>query len=119
MTNQHNDHIWYGLLSTASYRFNNNLKCPGVLTCDPTKGIHYTTIIDLMGRKHAVDTMDTRIDYFTYPKSAMKFVGDTISYYEEGLVKWGGLFFQAEYKLDRLKYFINLTSALKLKLQKD
>ena len=112
MTNQHNDHIWYGLLSTASYRFNNNLEMSWGIDLRSYKGIHYTTIIDLMGGDYAVDRLDTRIDYFTYPKSAMKFVGDTISYYEEGLVKWGGLFFQAEYKLDRLTAFINLTSAL-------
>jgi hypothetical protein len=112
MTNQHNDHIWYGLLSTASYRFNSNLEMSWGIDLRSYKGIHYTTITDLMGGDYAVDKLDTRIDYFTYPKSAMKFVGDTISYYEEGLVKWGGLFFQAEYKLNRLTAFINLTSAL-------
>jgi iron complex outermembrane receptor protein len=112
MTNQHNDHFWYGLLSTASWRIDNRLEMSLGIDLRSYRGIHYTTITDLLGGDYAVDKTDARIDYFTNPKSAMKFVGDTISYYEEGLVKWGGLFFQAEYRINRLTAFINLTSAL-------
>jgi hypothetical protein len=111
MTNQHNDHIWYGLLSTASWRINKNLEMAWGIDLRSYKGIHYTTITDLLGGDYAVDKQDTRVNYFTNPKGAMKFKGDTISYYEEGLVKWGGLFFQAEYKINRLSAFVNLTSA--------
>ena len=112
MTNQHNDHIWYGLLSTANLNLKNNFEIAWGLDLRSYKGIHYTTITDLLGGDYAIDKEDTRNDYYTNPKSAMKFTGDTISYHEEGLVRWGGLFFQAEYKYDKLTTFINLTSAL-------
>jgi hypothetical protein len=112
MTNQHNDHIWYGLLSTANLSLKKNLDIAWGIDLRSYKGIHYTTITDLLGGDYAIDKEDTRIDYFTNPRSAMKYPGDTISYHEEGLVRWGGLFFQAEYKLNKLTAFINLTSAL-------
>jgi iron complex outermembrane receptor protein len=112
MTNQHNDHIWYGLLSSANLRLKNNLEIAWGIDLRSYRGIHYTTITDLLGGDYAIDKEDTRIDYFTNPRSAMKYTGDTISYYEEGLVRWGGLFFQAEYKLNKLIAFINLTTAL-------
>lgn len=112
MTNQHNDHIWYGLLSTANLNLRNNFEIAWGIDLRSYKGIHYTTITDLLGGDYAIDKEDIRSDYYANPKSAMKFTGDTISYHEEGLVRWGGLFFQAEYKYDKLTTFINLTSAL-------
>jgi len=112
MTNQHNDHIWYGLLSTANFSLKNNLDIAWGIDLRSYRGIHYTTITDLLGGDYAIDKEDTRTDYFLNPRSAMKYAGDTISYHEEGLVRWGGLFFQAEYKLNKLTAFINLTSAL-------
>ena len=112
MTNQHNDHIWYGLLSTTNYSLNNNLEMAWGIDLRSYKGIHYTTITDLLGGDYAVDKEDTRNDYYTDPKSAMKYTDDTISYHEEGLVRWGGLFYQAEYKRNKLTAFVNLTSAL-------
>ena len=41
----------------------------------------------------------------------MRFKGDKINYYNDGLVNWGGVFYQAEYKKDRISAFINLTGA--------
>jgi iron complex outermembrane receptor protein len=112
MTNQHNDHIWFGLLSTANLSLKKNLDIAWGIDLRSYRGIHYTTITDLLGGDYAIDKEDKRIDYFSNPRSAMKFTGDTISYHEEGMVRWGGLFFQAEYKLKKLTSFINLTSAL-------
>ena len=112
MTEQHNNHFWYGLLSTANYQVNNQLNLAAGIDLRSYKGIHYTTVTDLLGGDYAIDKYDVRNNYTANPSLAMKYEGDTISYYEEGLVRWGGLFFQAEYKLNRLTTFINLTSAL-------
>jgi iron complex outermembrane receptor protein len=112
MTKQHNDHFWYGLLSTANYKVNNQLDLAAGIDLRSYKGIHYTTITDLLGGDYAIDEPNNRIDYNADHTLGMKYEGDTISYYEEGLVRWGGVFLQAEYKLNRLTTFINLTSAL-------
>jgi len=112
MTEQHNDHFWYGLLSTANFQVNNQLSLAAGIDLRSYKGIHYTTVTDLFGGDYVIDKYDDRNDYTVNPSLAMKYEGDTISYHEEGLVKWGGLFFQAEYKLNQFTTFVNLTSAL-------
>ncbi len=112
MTNQHNDHVWYGLLSTASYNASNRLSFSGGVDLRSYKGIHYTTVHDLLGGDYIINDIDIRPDYDADSSYAMKYVGDTIDYYEEGLVRWGGAFFQAEYKTDKLTTFINITTAI-------
>jgi len=112
MTRAHNEHVWYGLLSKFSYDISSAFDLSGGVDLRSYKGTHYRSITDLMGGDHARDDSDKRIDYMANPDANKKYVGDTISYYYDGLVRWGGLFLQGEYKQENLSSFINVTTAL-------
>jgi iron complex outermembrane recepter protein len=112
ITRAHNEHYWYGLLSKVKYNLSPFLDLNGGVDLRSYKGIHYTSVSDLLGGDYAVDKSDSRIDGFTNPQDEMKFVGDTIDYYYDGLVRWGGLFVQGEYSKEKLTAFLNLTTAM-------
>ena len=112
MTRAHNEHYWYGLLSKIKYEINSSFNLSGGVDLRSYKGIHYTSVTDLLGGDYAVDKSDSRPDYINNPQAAMKFVGDTIDYYYDGLVRWGGLFVQGEYRTQKLTTFVNATTAL-------
>lgn len=112
MTRQHNEHYWYGLLSKINFNINPAFELSGGIDLRSYKGIHYTTLTDLLGGDYAVDKYDKRPDYVANPEAAMKFVGDTIDYYNDGLVRWGGIFAQGEYKTEKISTFLNLTTAV-------
>ena len=61
---------------------------------------------------YAIDKNDYRIDYNENPKAAMKYVGDKVNYYYDGLVNWGGVFGLMEYRKNNLSVFLNLTSSV-------
>lgn len=111
ITRAHNDHLWFGYLGTGTYKMNDLLTISGGIDVRSYTGIHYTTIRDLLGGDYAVDINDLRKDYSNAPSLAMSYVGDTIYYYDRGLVRWGGLFGQAEYTTDFISTFVNLSSA--------
>ncbi len=101
---QNNEHLWYGYLGNISYQVNDLLSLSGGIDLRSYQGIHYESIVDLLGGDYAED---------------LKFVGDTVSYSEIGYVRWGGAFGQAEYKTDRLSAFVNLTTAFSGYKKKD
>jgi len=109
LTEAHNDHNWFGLLSTVNHQLNNNLEFSGGLDLRSYTGIHYTTVTDLLGGDYAIDDNDLRNDYDADPSLAMKYPGDMIRYYYKGKVKWGGIFLQTEYTAERFSWFLNLT----------
>ncbi len=111
MTRQNNNHLWVGLLSTFNHRINNELELSGGIDLRSYDGIHFTTIRDLLGGDYAVDMNDLRKDYNADSSLAMKYVGDTVNYYYRGLVRWGGLFGQVEYKTGKISTFFNITAA--------
>ncbi|HKM93996.1 MAG TPA: TonB-dependent receptor [Prolixibacteraceae bacterium] len=106
-----NDHVWFGYLGTATYKVNDLLTISGGADVRSYTGIHYTTIQDLLGGDYAVDTNDKRKNYNADPSLAMSYVGDTIYFYDRGLVRWGGLFGQVEYTTDFISTFLNISSA--------
>ncbi len=112
MTRAHNEHYWYGLLSKLSYKLSPSFDLSGGIDLRSYKGIHYTTVTDLLGGDYAVDKTDSRPDYLADSSAAMKYVGDTIDYYYDGLVRWGGVFLQGEYRREKLSAFLNATFAL-------
>jgi len=111
MINAHNEHVWYGLLEKFNFKANENFDLSGGIDARSYNGIHYATIVDLLGGDYAVDKSDTRVNYQANPKAAMKYVGDTVNYYYEGRVRWGGLFVQGEYHKDNFSSFMTLTGA--------
>lgn len=106
-----NNHFWGGLLSTVDYTLNDNIKISGGLDLRSYKGTHYREVYDLLGGDYVVSTSDATIDYTTNVHAAMKRKGDKIDYYDDGLVRWGGIFGQIEYKKEKIATFLNLTAA--------
>jgi hypothetical protein len=102
-----NDHQWFGILSTANYKINDNWTSMFGIDARYYKGSHYQTVYDLMGGDYAIDNSDKN-----QPKGAgntqygMKREGDKISYYNDAFVKWGGLFGQVEYKKNKWSTFM-------------
>ncbi len=112
MTRAHNDHYWFGLLSTFNHRFDERWTFSGGIDLRNYTGVHYTTVTDLLGGDYAIDKSDLRNDYDTDSSLAMKYPGDKIRYYYKGKVNWGGIFLQSEYKTALFSWFLNLTAAV-------
>ncbi len=106
-----NEHRWIGVLSTVNYLVTPQITMSGGIDLRTYKGIHYEMIYDFLGADYIIDATDRSQNYGLSDKRTMKFVGDKINYYNDGLVRWGGLFYQTEYKKDKLSAFINLTGA--------
>lgn len=111
-----NEHIWVGLLSTFNYEFSKSITMAGGIDLRTYKGVHYEEIYDLLGADYISDASDKSQNYYNPDGSynfqkAMQFKGDKLNYYNDGLVRWGGFFYQAEYKKDRLAAFVTMTAA--------
>jgi len=98
-----NSHNWYGVLSTVNHEINNNLSVIGGIDVRYYKGIHYRRVEDLLGLAAFYDDDDIN-DPVKYVTGEGK-DGGKIDYYNDGLVKWGGLFSQLEYSKDQLSAF--------------
>ncbi len=112
MTRAHNDHYWFGLLSTFNHRHDEHWTFSGGVDLRNYTGVHYTTVTDLLGGDYAIDLSDLRNDYDADSSLAMKYPGDKIRYYYKGKVNWGGIFLQSEYKTALFSWFLNVTSAI-------
>jgi len=113
---RNNDHRWIGALSTFNYKFTKDITMSGGVDLRTYKGVHYEKIYDLLGGDYVYDASDKSVNHYnadgTYNfQSAMQKKGDKLNYYNDGLVRWGGFFYQAEYKKERWNAFINLTGA--------
>lgn len=95
-----NNHVWYGLLSTFDYVLHPNWDLSGGIDVRNYRGIHRRELLDLLGGDYAGKPSDPILE------------GDILDRDYDGLVKWGGVFTQAEYKKDKISAFLNLTSAL-------
>lgn len=112
LVQSNNNHFWYGLLSSFNYAITDELELSGGVDLRSYRAEHYMEVTDLLGGDYAIDKNDHRIDYDANPKAAMRHVGDKVYYYDDGLVKWGGLFSQLEYKTGHFSSFINLTGSM-------
>jgi len=104
-----NNHFWYGLLSTFNYELSENFTLSGGLDLRSYKGEHYREIYDLLGGNYYL-TRPSETNANVDPDKQNK-VGDRIGYNNDGLVRWGGLFGQLEYKKEKISAFINLTTS--------
>lgn len=100
-----NNHRWIGVLSTFNYRHNDNWTYSGGLDFRDYKGEHYRTVYDLLGGDYAIDNMDLNAS------SKVRRLGDKIGYCNDGLVRWAGMFGQAEFKKGVWSGFLNLSVA--------
>ena len=100
-----NNHYWYGGLSTLNYQATDEISLSGGLDLRYYKGEHYSEIYDLLGADYAVSTDDAN------QLSAVKRVGDKIGYHNDGIVKWSGVFSQAEYSNGMISAFFNVSGS--------
>lgn len=102
----HNDHIWYGALSTWNYKFSKNLTSMFGIDARYYRGTHYQTVYDLIGGDYAIDASDkNQPTGFGNTNYSIKREGDKVSYYNDSKVMWGGLFGQVEYKKEKWSSF--------------
>ena len=111
LVQNNNNHRWFGLLSSFSYKINKKFDLSGGVDLRSYRAEHYSEITDLLGGDYALDDNDFRVDYDANPKAAMKRVGDKVNYYYDGLVNWAGLFTQLEYKEGNISSFVNITTS--------
>ncbi len=113
-----NQHMWVGVLSTMNYTLNSNLKFAGGIDLRSYKGTHFEMVYDLLGGDYVGSPSDfidfSKVDWTqAYPlKDFMLKEGDKTNFYTDGLVRWGGLFFQTEYSKERISSFLNITTAI-------
>ncbi len=100
-----NNHFWYGMLSSLTYKINKQFTLSVGIDLRSYKGEHYTEVYDLLGGDYATDQENKNAS--TY----MKRVGGKINYHNDGLVNWGGLFGQLEYKSGNISAFISMSAA--------
>ncbi|MBW8049977.1 MAG: TonB-dependent receptor [Cytophagales bacterium] len=100
-----NNHTWYGFLSTLNYKLNDVITLSGGTDFRYYKGEHYRVVYDLLGGDVYRDPTNLN------QKTVYKRKDDIIDYHNDGLVKWGGLFAQAEYKAGLISAFINISGA--------
>lgn len=117
-----NNHRWYGLLSTATYKINKPLTLTLGIDARYYQGLHYREVNNLLGGDYVRDLSDRNapkglIDPFNPTaidpnfRNEMKRVGDKVAYNFDGLVNWGGLFSQLEYKKNKWTAFMTLTGS--------
>lgn len=100
-----NNHFWYGMLSSLTWEINDQFTFSGGIDLRSYKGEHYSEVYYLIGGDYAVDLENKNASTF------MRRKGDKINYHNDGLVRWGGLFGQLEYKAGNLSAFVNISAA--------
>lgn len=102
-----NNHQWFGLLTTFNWEIGDFWTLSGGLDLRTYKGSHYMEVYDLLGGNYFLDNSDKNRSWQT-----KLYQGDKIRYHDDGKVRWGGLFAQAEYRKENWNFFINVTGAI-------
>ena len=107
-----NKHFWVGLLSTFDWKINDKWELSGGIDLRDYKGEHYREVYDLLGANKYLDRASNSSDLNNKTNPSFdRGMGDIIGYHNDGLVRWGGLFSQIEYKTDDWTIFANITGA--------
>lgn len=108
-----NNHNWYGILSTATTKLNQQFNITYGVDLRYYKGIHTQTVYDLLGGDYFVEggtNKNPNLDG-TNNQNFIKRKDDIFGRNYTGLVKWGGLFLQGEYKKDKWAAFLTVTGS--------
>lgn len=101
----HNDHSWYGVLSSFTKELG-NLSILAGIDFRYYRGEHYRTVTDLLGAKYWLDDDDINNPVHAATE------GSIIDYHNDGIVNWAGGFFQVEYSDDeQLSAFFTLNAS--------
>lgn len=107
-----NNHIWFGGLSTATYKPNDHLSFLLGIDVRHYNGIHYRKVYDLVGGDYYNDNSDKNqpngVGNLQY---SMKREGDKISYWNDSYVDWQGVFLQSEYIDKQWSAFFTLSGS--------
>ena len=103
-----NNHYWYGMLSTMNYNYNDKLNFSGGIDLRSYRGEHYREMYDMLGGKIYYDENKSQINNNNMA-STERHLGDKIYYHNDGLVRWAGVFGQAEYSNQVISGFLNLS----------
>ena len=101
-----NNHYWYGILSTTNYQFSEEWTFSGGIDLRSYKGEHYREVYDLLGADYIVEEGENELQ-----TSQIKTTGDIVGFHNDGLVKWSGVFAQAEYSNNKLSTFFNISGS--------
>lgn len=105
-----NNHIWYGLLSAATWKADTALTFTFGVDGRYYKGIHYREVYDLLGGDYYINTSNkNQPSGMGNLQHSIKREGDKITYYNDAYVYWGGLFSQAEFKKNRWSIFATIS----------
>lgn len=97
-----NNHRWFGALSTFDYQPSDPLRISGGLDLRTYRGYHYRRVEDLMGATFFGSIADSIREGSINPE---------VGRYYDGIIRWGGMFGEAEYKTGNWTAFLNLTTA--------
>ncbi len=112
----HNNHFWYGLLSTANYNINKEFSFTGGLDLRSYKGTHYQTVYDFVGGDYVIDNANYNqpkplLGFQSNYQYSVKRAGDHIGYDYYSKVKWYGIFTELEFKKDKWSAFVTLSGS--------
>ncbi len=104
-----NNHNWYGVLSTWQYKLTKEWQLTGGVDARTYRGQHWREVYNLLGGDYFIpQPIDLN------PKLAKNHMyrkGDIFYYHNDGLVRWGGLFGEAEYSKGRMSAFVNVSGS--------
>ncbi len=118
MSKSKNYHNWFGLLSTYTTKFGENIDFYGGIDFRYYKGTHTNELVDLYGGEYYMDpsrgdvlaannanadTSSANYQNWRYEKLG---VGDVVYRDYDGYIVQEGVFFQAEYNKDKLAAFL-------------
>ncbi len=118
-----NSHNWYGLLSNFNTQLNENLTLDFGIDLRKYKGIHYRRIDNLLGANGYRDNDDINNplnvlsrEYSSDLSSLWNVFRSTdaeqkINYWNDGLVRWFGVFGQLEYVTDEISLFVQAAAS--------
>lgn len=105
-SNATNSHNWYGILSSYSHSFREDLQLTAGYDGRYYRGMHYEEITDLLGGDYYVESSSRKKLLYNKMNQPLK-VGDRIEYDNDGIVLWNGLFAQLEYTGRRVNSFLS------------
>ena len=108
-----NSHNWYGAIADLSYKPSSNWSINGGIDLRTYKGLHYDILTDFLGSSSVQVGSSLNypsgfiIDKTVKPEPFTKLKNNQkVSYDNDGLVKWGGLYGQVEYSNEKLSAFL-------------
>jgi len=109
--NSVNNHYWTGLITTVNHKINANMDLTLGLDARSYRGEHFREVRDLLGGTARYDAVNGLVGVNEYASNYGNVlhvtpVDQRVSYDNDGLVKYAGLFGQLEYSKDNLSAFV-------------